>query len=64
MSVAEVKEHLGHPAEESPNLLFYHLAEDGSGGHYVTVRLGFNQRGLATVEFGFGHVSIDNKVSE
>ncbi len=64
MSAVDVKKHLGHPAEESPNLLFYHLAEDGSGGHYVTVRLGFDQRGLATAELGFGHVSIERNAAE
>lgn len=56
MTAAEVRTQLGNAAEEKPGLFFYHLAEDASGGHYVTARLLFGQDKLTKVELGFGHI--------
>lgn len=58
MTAAEVRSQLGNAAEEKPGLFYYHLAEDASGGHYVTARLLFEQNKLTKVELGFGHIDM------
>jgi hypothetical protein len=63
MSVSEVKQRLGNPMEESPNHLFYHLAESRvEGGHYVTATLKFGKNGLAEAELGFGHMTRSRRI--
>lgn len=62
MSQTEVKKQLGHPAEETADLLFYNLVEGADGGYYVTARLMFDKHGLSGAELGFGHVSMEMQV--
>jgi hypothetical protein len=62
MSRAEVIQHLGQPAEEEADLLFYILIEGADGGYYVSATLHFDEHGLSAAELGFGHVSIERGV--
>jgi hypothetical protein len=58
MSQQDVKRKLGGPREETSSMLFYHLVEGRDGGYYVDARLTFDERGLAEVKPGFGHVTM------
>jgi hypothetical protein len=58
LSPQEVKQRLGNPKEESPDLFYYNLVEENiNGGHFVTARLGFDDDGLASAEISYGHIT-------
>ncbi len=64
LSPQEVKQRLGNPREESPDFLFYNLAEDVNGGNFVTASLRFDDDGLASAKIGFGHVTLEPRTAE
>ena len=64
LTVQEVKQHLGDPKQESPELLFYHLTEDANGGHFVNASLKFEGGRLASAQIDGGHVTLERNTAE